>query len=55
MNFIMLNIGKILFPNLPLDLRRRRMNVVAATVITSVALAGVMVVVLTKMGKFGGN
>jgi len=55
MNFIMLNVGKRLFPNLPRDLRRRRMNVVVVTAITSVALAGVIMVVMTKMGKFFGN
>ncbi len=55
MNFIMLNAGKILFPNLPRDLRRRKMNVVAATAITCAILAGVMIVAMTKFGKLWGN
>lgn len=55
MNFMLLNLGKILFPHLPRDLRRRRMNVLLLTTFTSVLLATVMVVVMTKMGKLLGH
>jgi hypothetical protein len=55
MNFIMLRAGKMLFPNLPRDLRRRKMNVVAVTAITSLMLAGIIVVVMTMMLKMTGH
>jgi hypothetical protein len=51
----MLNLGKMLFPNLPRDLRRRRMAVLVITALASVVFAGVMVFLLAKMGRPGGH
>ncbi len=44
----MLKIEKMLFPNLPWDLRRRKMNTLVITALVSAIFAGVMVVVITK-------
>ncbi len=53
MNYLMLNLGKMLFPNLPPDLRRRRLAVFFITAFVSVAVAGITALLLTEMGRFG--
>jgi hypothetical protein len=47
---IMPNLGKILFPHLPPDLRRRRMSVLLITGMVSVTLAALMALVMAKLG-----
>ena len=50
-----MNIGKMLFPNQSRDLRRREMNVLCLTAFTTLVLAGIVVVVITRMGKLLGH
>ncbi len=53
MNYIILNLGKMLFPNLPPDLRRRRMSVLFITVFVGLMVAGITVLLMTETGKLG--
>ncbi len=53
MNFILLNLGKIMFPKLPPDLQRRRLAVFLFTVLVSVTVAGVTVLMMTQLAKMG--
>jgi hypothetical protein len=51
----MQHLGKILFPTLPRDLRRRRMNVFFITLFTSVMFASGMAILMIKVGRLGGH
>jgi hypothetical protein len=51
MNFFLLNVGKMLFPDLPRDLRRRRMSVIILTAFISVVVAGIVALVILKSGR----
>jgi hypothetical protein len=51
MNFFLLNVGKMLFPDLPRDLRRRRMSVIFLTAFISVVVAGIVALVILKSGR----
>jgi hypothetical protein len=53
MNYIMLNLGRMLFPNLPPDLRRRRMAVLFITALVSMAVAVSTAFLMIEMGKLG--
>ena len=53
MNYLMLNLGKIMFPNLPPDLRRRRLAVFLITAFVSVVVAGITAFVMTEAGNWG--
>lgn len=55
MNYKMLNLGKIMFPHLPPDLRRRRMAVFFITAFVSVVVAVSTAFLMTEMGKWGGR
>ncbi len=44
------NLGKILFPHLPPDLRRRRMSVVLITGMVSLTVAVSMALLMAKLG-----
>jgi hypothetical protein len=46
----MISLGKILFPHLPPDLRRRRMSVLLITGMVSLTLAALMGLVMAKLG-----
>jgi hypothetical protein len=51
MNGILLFFGKLLFPNLPRELRRRRMKTICITLFTGLAGAGVAVWIMLKMNR----
>ena len=49
MNYITNLLGKVLFPNLPRDLRQRRMNVIYIVLLVGVMVAGVVGISIFKM------
>jgi hypothetical protein len=51
MNFILLYVGKMFFPDLPRDLLRRRMSVIFLTAFISVLVGGIVVFVMFKSGR----
>jgi len=46
-----LNFGKLLFPHLPPDQRRREMRVLLATLLTGLFIAGTTALVMIAVGK----
>lgn len=55
MNRILSALGKLLFPHLPHDLRHRKMRVFCAALFVGLAVAGVIVLVIIKIGKSRGR
>jgi hypothetical protein len=53
MNYLMLNLGKIMFPKLPPDLRRRRLAVFFITALVSLTVAAVTAFLITEAGNWG--
>jgi hypothetical protein len=53
MNYFMLNLGRILFPHLPRDLCRHRLDVFFLTVFVSAVVAGITALVIAGLAKWG--
>jgi len=48
-----LRLGKLLFPHLPSDLQRRKMNTVLVVLLVSLLLGGLIVLVAIASNKVG--
>jgi hypothetical protein len=51
LNFMTLNLGKLLFPRLQPDQRRREMRFLLAALLAGLVIAGILAMVMIMLGK----